>query len=77
MGKVTCDITFDVVKQSCSDLESLFLLTEERMFEVLSKTIGAHGFMEDIIKRVQMEERQCGIVGTVSSTKLCIIKGEI
>jgi hypothetical protein len=50
------------------------LVTEEQIVQVLIRVDGAHKFIEDIIGKTQMEERQTGVAGGVTSAQLCIIK---
>jgi hypothetical protein len=56
------------------DLENRLLVTEEQIMQVLTREDGAHKFIEDLMWRTQLEERQRGVVDGVTSTQLCIIK---
>jgi hypothetical protein len=42
--------------------------------QVLMRTDGAHKFVEDLMWKTQLEERQKGVVDRITSTQLCIIK---
>jgi hypothetical protein len=56
------------------DLEDRLLVTEEKIVQVLTREDGAHKFIEYIIGKTQMEERQKGVAGGVTSVQLYIIK---
>jgi hypothetical protein len=56
------------------DLENRLLVTEEQIVQVLTRANGAHKFIEDLMWRTQLEERQRGVVDGVTSTQLHIIK---
>ena len=43
------------------------------MLQVLTKTDGAHSFIEDFMSRTQLEERYGGFVEGVTSKQLSII----
>ena len=47
---------------------------KKRIPQVLSRTNGAHRFMENLIKKFHLEERQSGIVDRVLIYKICVIK---
>ena len=47
-----CGRTHCVVKEPWSDLESVLLVTEERLLQVLSRTNGAHKLLKDLVGRV-------------------------
>jgi hypothetical protein len=49
-------------------------VTEDRITQVLTRTEEAHRFIEDIMRRAQIEERHSGVVGGVTSAHLCIDK---
>jgi hypothetical protein len=42
--------------------------------QVLTRVDGAHKFIEDLMWRTQLEEKQKGFADGVTSTQLCIIK---
>jgi hypothetical protein len=56
------------------DLEDRLLVTEEQIVQVLTRADGVHRFIEDLMWKTQMEERQRGVVDGVTSNQLCIIK---
>ena len=60
-----------------SDLEGILLVMKERLLQFLSRTNGAHTFLKDLVGRVEMEERQSGIVGRGCSSELCITRREL
>jgi hypothetical protein len=55
-------------------LEDRLLVTEEQIVQVLMREDGAHKFIEDLMWKTQLEERQKGVTGGVTSTQLHIIK---
>jgi hypothetical protein len=55
-------------------LEDQLLVKEEHIVQVLMRTDGAHKFIEDLMWKTQMKERQKGIEDGVTSAQLCIIK---
>ena len=66
MGEPMRDSIKHVVKDTWSDLESLLLVTKERILKVLSRNDGAHKIMVDLIGRFYLKERQSGVVDKVS-----------
>jgi hypothetical protein len=56
------------------DLENRQLVTKEQIVQVLTRADGAHNFIEDLMWKTQLEERQRRIVDGVTSTQLCIMK---
>jgi hypothetical protein len=56
------------------DLKDQLLVIEEKIVQVLTREDGAHKFIEGIMWKTQMEERQKGVVGGVTSAQLRIIK---
>ena len=72
-----CGIIHFVFKYPWRDLEILLLVTEEMLLQVLSRTNGAHKILEDLVGRIQMEERQSGIVGRVYISEIYIIRREM
>jgi hypothetical protein len=57
------------------DLEDRLLVTEDQITQVLTKIDGARRFFEDIMWRVQIEERhRGGLAGRVTSAHLRIGK---
>jgi hypothetical protein len=69
-----CDIPHHVDEITLHELENRLLVTEEKIVQVLTRVDGAHKFIEDLMWKTQMEERQKGIADGVTSTQLCIIK---
>jgi hypothetical protein len=66
----------DVVGQrllAWHDLEDRLLVTEDQITQVLTRTDGAHRFIEDLMWRAQMEERHSGVASGVTSAQLCLI----
>jgi hypothetical protein len=59
------------------DLKDQLLVTEEKIVQGLTRVDGAHKFIEDIIWKTQMEERQKAVAGGVTSAQLHIIKEAI
>jgi hypothetical protein len=55
-------------------LEDQLLVKKEQIVQVLTRENGAHRFIEDLIWKTQMEERQKGVAGGVTSDQLHIIK---
>jgi hypothetical protein len=55
------------------DLEDCLLVTEDQITWVLTRTDGAHRFIEDLMWRAQMEERHSGVETGVTSAQLCLI----
>jgi hypothetical protein len=67
----------DVVGQrplALRDLEDRLLVTEDRITQVLTRTDGARRFIEDFMRRAQIEERHSGVAGGVTSAHLRIDK---
>jgi hypothetical protein len=56
------------------DLEVRLLVTRDQLTQVLTRTDGAHKFIEELVWRTHMEERHSGIAGGVTSAQLCIIR---
>jgi hypothetical protein len=56
------------------DLKDQLLVIKEQIVQVLTRADGAHRFIEDLIWKTQMEERQKGVASGVTSAQLCIIK---
>jgi hypothetical protein len=69
-----CDNPCHVDEITLCDLEDQLLVTEEQIVQVLTREDGAHRFIEDLMWKTQMEERQKGVAGGVTSTQLHIIK---
>ena len=59
------------------DLEDRLLVTEDRITQVLTRTDGAHRFIEDLMWRAQTEERHSGVAGGITSAHLRIDKGAL
>jgi hypothetical protein len=56
------------------DSEDQLLVTEEKIVQVLKREYGAHNFIEGLMRKIQMEERQKGVASGVTNVQLCIIK---
>jgi hypothetical protein len=69
-----CDSPRHVDEITLHDLEDRLLVTEEQIVQVLMRADGAHKFIEDLMWKTQLEERQKGVAGGVTSTQLHIIK---
>jgi hypothetical protein len=74
-----CDNPYhlDEIEQSplaLHDLEDQLLVTKEKIVQVLTREDGAHRFIETLIWKTQMEERQKGVASGVTSAQLHIIK---
>jgi hypothetical protein len=74
-----CDNPYhlDEIEQSplaLCDLEDQLLVTKEKIVQVLTREDGAHRFIEALIWKTQMEERQKGVASGVTSAQLHIIK---
>jgi hypothetical protein len=68
------DDEIEQIPLALQDLENRLLVTEEQIVQVLTREDGAHKFIEDLMWRTQLEERQRGVADGVTSTQLCIIK---
>jgi hypothetical protein len=55
-------------------LEDQLLVKEEQIVQVLTREDGTHKFIEDLMWKAQMEERQKGVADGITSAQLCIIK---
>jgi hypothetical protein len=55
-------------------LKDQLLVTEEQIVQVLTRENGAHKFIEDLMLKTRMEERQKGVAKGVTSAQLHIIK---
>jgi hypothetical protein len=55
-------------------LKDQLLVSKEKIVQVLTRVYGAHKFVEGVIWKTQMEERQKRVVGGVTSAQLHIIK---
>jgi hypothetical protein len=55
-------------------LEDQLLVKEEQIVQVLTRADGTHKFIEDLMWKAQMEERQKGVADGITSAQLCIIK---
>jgi len=55
-------------------LEDRLSVAEEKIVQVCMREDGAHKFIEDLMWKTQLEERQKGVTGGVTSTQLHIIK---
>jgi hypothetical protein len=67
-----CDIPYhlDEIEQNplaLCDLEDQLLVIEEQIVQVLTREDGAHRFIEALIWKTQMEERQKGVASGVTS----------
>jgi hypothetical protein len=58
---------------SMQELKDPLLVTREKIVQVLTRENGAHKLNEVFMWKTQMEERQKGVVGGVTSAQLCII----
>jgi hypothetical protein len=50
------------------------LVKEEHIVQVLTRADDTHKFIEDLMWKAQMEERQKGVADGITSAQLCIIK---
>jgi hypothetical protein len=55
-----CDSPCHVDEITLCDLENRLLVTEEQIVQVLTRADGAHKFIEDLMWKTQLEERQKG-----------------
>jgi hypothetical protein len=55
-------------------LEDQLLVKEEQIVQVLTREDGTHKFIEDLMWKDQMEERQKGVIDGITSAQLHIIK---
>jgi hypothetical protein len=55
-------------------LEDQLLVKEEQIVQVLTRAVGAHKFIKDLMWKAQMEERQKGVVDEITSAQLRIMK---
>jgi hypothetical protein len=68
------DIPRHVDEITLHDLESQLLVTEEQIMQVLTRAYGADNFIEELMWRTHIEEKQKGVAYGVTSTQLHIIK---
>jgi hypothetical protein len=74
---VTAPCHLDEIEQSplaLHGLEDQLLVTEEKIVQVLTRENGAHRFIEALIWKTQMEERQKGVASGVTSAQFHIVK---
>jgi hypothetical protein len=55
-------------------LEDQLLVKKEQIVQVLTRVDGTHNFIEDLMWKVQIEERQKGVADGITSAQLHIIK---
>ena len=72
-----CDNIHSVERMTFHDLESQLLVINENMLQVLTRTDGAHKFIEFLMWRTHLEERHKGFVEWVTSYQMCILKEEL
>jgi hypothetical protein len=76
---IMCDIPVHVVERPLvlCYLEDRLLVIEEKSVQVLTRVDSSHKFIEDIIWKTHIEERQKGVASGVTSAQLYIIKEKI
>ena len=65
---------FELKSLALQDLNDRLLVTKERVVKVLTRTDDFHNFIEDLMWKTQIDERQKGNANGVTSSQLHTIK---